>query len=199
MTLFRASEKLPGQTQLETQALLSDDSAAWDDMVRETLPLLKGLASRNFYKYGYDADAATCEDICSQIWHQLLTNDRKLLRTCLEEDRLLPMLHTLVRNRCIDHIRKFRKLSLSDEDLHVEGTPETPNPTPGLEREWLLSHVHSLPRREQELIELFYLQDLSYREIHQVSGIPENSIGPTLQRALKHLRQRIESEESHAH
>jgi RNA polymerase sigma factor (sigma-70 family) len=68
-----------------------------------------------------------------------------------------------------------------------------------LEREWLLRHIRALPPRERLLIELFYLQDLSYHDIHQVSGIPENSIGPTLQRALKHLRQRIESEENHVH
>jgi len=168
-----------------------------ESIARETLPLLQGLARRNFQKYGYDADAATCEDICSQIWEQLLANDRKLLRSCLEEDRLLPMLHTLARNRCIDHIRKFRKLSLSEEEIVLDSPPRPSEPAPGLQREWLLRHVRSLPRREREVIELFYLQDLSYREIHQVSGISENSIGPTLQRALKHLRQRIESEDSH--
>jgi len=184
---------------MHKQALLSGNPRAWDEMAREYLPLLQGLARRNFFKYGYQADAATCEDIGSQIWHQLLAEDRRLFRVCLEEDRLLPMLHTLARNRCIDHIRKHRNLSYSDEEVYGEEPGEKQNQAPGLEREWLLLHVRSLPRRERELIELFYLQELSYREIHQVSGIPENSIGPTLQRALKHLRNRIESEEPHAH
>jgi RNA polymerase sigma-70 factor (ECF subfamily) len=168
-----------------------------ESIAKETLPLLQGLARRNFQKYGYDADTATCEDICSQIWEQLLAHDRKLLQTCLAEDRLLPMLHTLTRNRCIDHIRKFRKLSLTAEEIIPNGSSSSSDPAPGLKREWLLRHVCGLPRRERDVIELFYLQDLTYREIHQVSGIPENSIGPTLQRALKHLRQRIESEDSH--
>lgn len=171
---------------------------AWDRLVLEHNALLKGLARRNFSKYGYQADAAVCEDMCSQIWHQLLMNNRRLLRTCLEEDRLLPMLHTLARNRCIDHIRKFRKLSYSEEELLPEAGGAPPEPAPGLRTDWLLRHIRSLPGRERELIELFYLQDLSYREIHQVSGIPENSIGPTLKRALKRLRKQIESEESHA-
>lgn len=175
-----------------------DDPEGWDTLARKTLPILKGLANRNFCKYGYDADTATCEDICSQIWHQLLAEDRKLLRTCLEEDRLLPMLHTLARNRCIDHIRKFRKLSYSDEELLPESFGAPPEQAPGLRRDWLLNHIRTLTGREREVIELFYLQDLSYREIHQVSGIPENSIGPTLKRALKRLREQIESEESHA-
>lgn len=168
-----------------------------ESIAKETLPLLQGLARRNFQKYGYDADAATCEDICSQIWEQLLANDRKLLLTCLDEDRLFPMLHTMARNRCIDHIRKFRKLSLSEEEIVLDGQPVTSEPAPGLKREWLLQHIRSLPRREREVIELFYIQDLTYREIHQVSGISENSIGPTLKRALRRLRERIESEDSH--
>ena len=181
------------------EAILAGNASAWEHLVAEHNPLLKGLAHRNFSKYGYEADEATCEDICSNIWVQLLANDRTLLRQCLEEDRLLPMLHTLARNRSIDHIRKFRNLTLSDTELRPEFPTEPRTHAPGLEREWLLRHIRSLPQRERAVIELFYLQDLTYREIHQVSGISENSIGPTLQRALKRLRERIESEEPHAH
>jgi RNA polymerase sigma-70 factor (ECF subfamily) len=180
------------------EALLAGNASAWENLVAEHNPLLKGLAHRNFSKYGYAADPAICEDICSHIWHQLLENDRRLLRQCLEEERLLPMLHTLARNRCIDHIRKFSKLTLSDTELREEQTAEPRTHAPGLEREWLLQHIRSLPVRERTVIELFYLQDLSYHEIHEVSGIPENSMGPTLKRALKRLRESIESEESHA-
>jgi RNA polymerase sigma-70 factor (ECF subfamily) len=183
---------------METDALLAGDPAAWERLVREHNPLLKGLAQRNFSKYGFAADTATCEDICSTIWQQLLADERSLLRRCLEEGRFLPTLHALARNRCIDHLRKFGRFQSSDAEPVAEETAATRGHAPGLEREWLLGHIRALPERERAVIELFYLQELSYQEIHQASGIPENSIGPTLQRALKHLRQRIESEESHA-
>lgn len=181
----------------EKEDLFEGDPAALESWAREHTDLLKALAFRNFSKYGYNADSATCEDICSQVWHQLYDKDRSLLRQCMRENRLLPMLHTLARNRCVDHIRKHRRFHLSDEELAPETPRAEPEQTTGLHREWLIGHVRDLPGREREVIELFYLQDLSYREIHQVSGIPENSIGPTLKRALKHLRQRIESEENH--
>ncbi len=183
---------------MEKDALLSGDPAAWESLVREHNALLEGLARRNFSKYGYAADAATCEDIRSQIWQHLLADERRLLRQCLEEDRLLPMLHALARNRCIDHIRKFRRVTFSDGDLQADEPAEAGSHAPGLEREWLLGHIRALPARERAVIELFYMRELSYQEIHEVSGIPENSIGPTLQRALKHLRHRIETEASHA-
>ena len=179
----------------DLDAILSGDETAWRRVVEEYSPLLRGLAGRTFSKYGYSFDPSTCEDIASQVWVNLLANDRKVLKTCRDRDAWMPMLHTLVRNRCIDHIRKTRNLSLTDQEPLPVEEAVAPKPAPGMEREWLIRHVQSLSDRERTVIDLFFLQELSYREIHEVSGIPENSIGPTLKRALKRLRKRIEAED----
>ena len=179
----------------DLDAILAGDEEAWNRLVQETTPLLRGLAGRTFSKYGFSADQATCEDIASQVWINLLAQDRKLLHTCRDQQAWTPMLHTLVRNRCIDHMRKTRTVSLPDEE-HLKETGHTPSPAPGLQKEWIHGHLNRLTDRERSLIELFFLQDLSYKDIERATGIPSNSIGPTLKRALKRLREQIEQEES---
>ncbi len=179
----------------ELDAILEGDEDAWNRLVQDTTPLLRGLASRTFSKYGFSADQATCEDIASQVWINLLANDRKLLHTCRDQQAWTPMLYTLVRNRCIDHMRKTRTVMLPEED-HLPEPDQPPTPAPGLHKEWIQGHLNRLSERERILIELFFLQDLTYRDIEQTTGIPSNSIGPTLKRALKRLRKQIEQEDS---
>ena len=40
--------------------------------------------------------------------------------------------------------------------------------------------LDTLPLKEQSCVKLFFLQDRSYREITELTGIPANSIGPTI-------------------
>ncbi len=174
--------------------LREDDPQAWERLVTELSPLLIALAGRTFSKYGYSADRATCEDVASQVWVNLLAHERKLLKSCRSESDFMPLLHTLVRNRSIDHIRKNRRYRDEQEAEPDEG--HSSSPAPELEREWLQTHIQALPTRERCVIELFFLQELSYKEIELCSGIPLNSIGPTLKRGLRNLRSRIENEES---
>jgi len=179
----------------DLDAILDGDEEAWNRLVRETTPLLRGLAGRTFAKYGFSADQATCEDMASQVWINLLANERRLLHLCRERQAWAPMLHTLVRNRCIDHMRKTRTVTLPDQDALPE-PDHLPTPAPGLRKEWIQGHLNRLPDRERRLIELFFLQDLAYRDIEQTTGIPLNSIGPTLKRGLRRLRQQMEQEDA---
>lgn len=52
-----------------------------------------------------------------------------------------------------------------------------------------LGYCEACPR-EADVIRQFHLEGKSYREISASLGIPENSIGPTLSRALDRMRQR---------
>ena len=53
--------------------------------------------------------------------------------------------------------------------------------------------LKTLTPREQNAVRLFFLHDRKYREIAALTGMPQNSIGPTLARALVKLRKIIEN------
>ena len=49
--------------------------------------------------------------------------------------------------------------------------------------------LQDLPEREAEVVRLYHLSYLNYRQISKQLGIPENSVGPILARARQKLRQ----------
>ena len=58
------------------------------------------------------------------------------------------------------------------------------------DREEVARMLKELPPREADVVRQFHLEGKSYREISVALGIPENSIGPTLNRARERMRQR---------
>jgi len=54
-------------------------------------------------------------------------------------------------------------------------------------REEIQMMLRDLPHGDAEVVKQFHLEGKSYREISTRLGIPENSIGPTLNRARQRL------------
>lgn len=48
--------------------------------------------------------------------------------------------------------------------------------------------LKDIPEREAEVVRLYHLKYLNYRQIGKQLGIPENSVGPILAKARKKLR-----------
>ena len=56
--------------------------------------------------------------------------------------------------------------------------------------------LENLPDREAEVVRLYHLKYLNYRQIGKQLGIPENSVGPILAKARKRLREAAEEQHS---
>ena len=56
--------------------------------------------------------------------------------------------------------------------------------------------LKDLPEREAEVVRLYHLRSLNYRQIGKQLGIPENSVGPILAKARKRLRRLAEQRNS---
>ena len=52
--------------------------------------------------------------------------------------------------------------------------------------------LEELPEREAEVVRLYHLKFMNYREIGKRLGIPEASVGPILSKARKRLRNTAE-------
>lgn len=175
--------------------LLADDAAAWRELVRRYAGPLLAAAQRSFRAYGFAASAADLEDAVAEVWQNLLERDRRVLHTCLELDNLWPTLQVLVRHRSVDLMRKRRvhTLNLADQQLEFVSPPaggaDADDPFTAEELSAALTH---LTERQRVLVKLFFLQRQSYRQISDLTGIPQNSIGPTLARALQRLRTILE-------
>ncbi len=98
----------------------------------------------------------------------------------------------IVRNSCYTWLEKNRPSALMtefDEEVH-----QRPAPTPEAlaaqadERRRLMQALESLPTRSREVIVLRELEDCSYKEIAEITGIPMGTVMSTLSRARERLQ-----------
>ena len=170
--------------------ILRGDESAWKAIVDEYSALLIGIAHRTFASYGYPASNHDAEDAVANVWMNLLEKKCKIIKRCIRRDNFLPTLVLLTRNRAIDIMRKNKTINVEFEEQHGGIIANQPADTPfdTVPDKALKKAILQLPDREKTIISLFFLQNLKYREIEALTGIPQNSIGPTINRALQHLR-----------
>jgi RNA polymerase sigma-70 factor (ECF subfamily) len=100
----------------------------------------------------------------------------------------------IVRNRCYDSLRhkSVERTAPFDEELHDARQAST-DPEASLlqkERAGLLRHaLAELPSDLREVLVLRELEELSYREIASIAGVPIGTVMSRLSRARKRLQQ----------
>ena len=119
------------------------------------------------------------------------------------DTRLGAYLHVAVRNSCIDHLRHNRlEASLRELGTSSGWSPgmsaRALTPEEALERseakEELRRAYATLPTRFRQVLEMRWLQELSYKEIAHELGMPVKSVENYLVRAMRLLRERMISD-----
>jgi RNA polymerase sigma-70 factor (ECF subfamily) len=97
----------------------------------------------------------------------------------------------IVRNGCYSWLEKHRPMELMtefDEELHMRpaASPEA-LVAQADERGQLMQALESLPPRSREVLALRELEECSYKEIAEITGIPMGTVMSTLARARERL------------
>ncbi len=103
-------------------------------------------------------------------------------------------LFTVCRNGALNVCRKEKRMMYLDEEIIESREDEQPMPFERIEQEeaagFLLRIVATLPPRQQEVLQLKFQNDLSYRQIAEITKTTANSVGVLIHTALKTLRER---------
>jgi RNA polymerase sigma-70 factor (ECF subfamily) len=178
------------KTDLLLVRLLEGDGAAWERVVEEYSGFLLAVCRKTFAGYGVRPTGQDIEDAVADVWKNLFENDKRVLRQCIERRNFVQTLQVLARHRSIDIMRKRQAGTVALNDGHAPATEPPPEPADFTPKQ-IRAAVGQLPHREKILVNLFFLQGKKYREIAALTGIPQNSIGPTLARALARLRKHM--------
>lgn len=117
-----------------------------------------------------------------------------------------PWLYRIARNQCLDRLRQRRPSASLERDLEADAAPAVdardPDPLPDelLERRdlqrLLAEAIETLPERYRAVVAMRYVTDLTFAEIGQALGLPENTVKTFFQRAKallrEHLRTRLD-------
>jgi RNA polymerase sigma-70 factor (ECF subfamily) len=181
----------PPDEPLASRAAAGDPSA-FDELVRRHQ---SGLLNFCYRMLGDPDDAA---DAAQQSFVQAYLH---LPRARLDLP-FRPWLYRIARNQCLDRLRARRALSLPDpteDDGGESPAGQLPDPTPlpdelaerrDLQR-LLADAIGCLPERYRAVVALRYVTDLTFAEIGQALGLPENTAKTFFQRAKLVLREHL--------
>ena len=117
------------------------------------------------------------------LWNkQLFTNVQQSLKAYL---------HTAIRNRCLNYLRKASRESKMRHDYVMDidfSLREEPSEQPV--QLSLLAIMHELPAQRFKAVRLVHLEDKKYQEAAQEMGISINSLKSHLRLAVQFLRTR---------
>jgi RNA polymerase sigma factor (sigma-70 family) len=163
------------------------------DRVRHALDRLQGPLVRYAMRITGSLDQA--RDVVQDTFLQLCSEDLSAL-----SERLDPWLFAVCRNRALDTLRKENRMNslaqtpvepFDDGDRRMMASLETAEAVSDV-----LKILAGLPGNQQEVIRLKFQNDLSYKEISQVTGLSTSNVGFLLHTGLKTIRHQMAAQAS---
>ncbi len=170
---------------------LSHQPKAWNDFVDRYMGLIYHVIRHVGHARSVPLSDADVEDVAADIFLEIVEDDYKVLREFKGNSSLPTYLTVVSRRVCIRAIvQRFRESELGHTTAHRailedDNAAETEPIIAAEEVERMLSH---LGEREAEVVRLYHLKYLNYRQIGKQLGIPENSVGPILAKARRSLK-----------
>ena len=173
---------------------LTEEPGAWKDLVDRYIGLFIHVVRHTAHARSIPTSPEDTDDLVAEVFAALCANDYAILRSFRGKSSLATYLTVIARRICVKQMTKNRmaaamghvsahQASLEKADAVVEFKR--------IENREEVKHLLSgLPERDAKIVQAFHLEGKSYREISQAMGVPENSIGPTLNRAMTRIRDR---------
>ena len=133
-----------------------------------------------------------CHDAVMQIFEKLFTDFHKH-----KIEKFKPWLHTVTRNHCLILLRKDQSILQkekkfqieqdlfmeTEDNLHLDNTNDKDK-----QLNCLKQAISDLNQEQKVCIEMFYLQEKSYKEIADETGFPEKKVKSFIQNGKRNLK-----------
>jgi RNA polymerase sigma factor (sigma-70 family) len=143
-------------------------------------------------KYLKNTDAAA--DACTDIYVELVG---KMLKH--EVLQVKAWLHTVARNHCLMKLRGDKKMPIDEFPDHLMQSEDDWHPDKAVEREKKLTSLEdcmeTLKTEQRQAVSLFYMEQKSYNEIAELTGIPWNNIRSHIQNGRRNLKNCMDEHE----
>lgn len=142
-----------------------------------------------YYALGFVKNEEDAKDIVSSIF-EYVWNNYESLKT---ETSLNPLIYTLLRNKCIDHIRhqntkinyqnKLLSKGIPFEELKFQELDETT---------FIVKEIlNKLPDRMKDVVTKIFIEGKKYKEVSEEMGISVNTVKTHVTRALTTFRENL--------
>lgn len=131
------------------------------------------------------------EDVCQEVFLKVFQNIGKYRNEC----KLSTWIATIAYNSSINYLRKYKKGDMvSSEDL-LSMPVISDSKAMDFERmdlhQYIRNQIELLPVQYRTVLTLFHLEEFSYQEIEQITGMPEGTVKSYLFRAKALLKEKL--------
>lgn len=145
------------------------------------------------YRYAFAmlSDDALANDVVQELFIKIWFRKERLG----ELQNVRAFFLTALRRQALNQLRSLRRLQIiapaePDIEFSAEDIIIAAEQKQGL-KEKLALYLNQLPKRQKEVIYLYYYEELSYDEIAGVMGINYQSVLNLMQKAIKQLRELV--------
>jgi len=178
---------------------LAKEPGAWNDFVDRYLGLIYHVIGHVAHARSRTLSSEDVEDVAAEILLKIVDDDYAVLRKFKGISSLPTYLTVIARRTCVKQlVRRQREEELGHTNAHRASVDDGASGEVEaiLTAEEVQRMLDDLPDREAEIIRLYHLKFLNYRQISKRMGIPENSVGPILAKARQRLRAAAEQRSS---
>lgn len=175
--------------------LCSGDSGAWSEFIERYRRLIYSAIHRVNGRYGAEWDETVLDELFEEAMYKLLRQNGRALRSWKGQCKLETWIYRIVRNVCIDRLRKEgRRGEVPElEDGAKGGAGPVDRPRSGREnRDLRISLEQAIDRalttREALAVNLIYFEGFTYREVGERLGLTVGAMSGLVYRALAKLR-----------
>ena len=174
---------------------LGREPGAWNDFVDRYLGLIYHVIQHVAHARSRVVSQADMEDIAAEILLQFVDDDYGVLRRYKATSSLPTYLTVIARRVCVrEMIKRQREAELGHTNAHHANVNDASDEVESIATaEEVERMLEELPEREAEVVRLYHLKFMNYREIGKRLGIPEASVGPILSKARKRLKNTAEN------
>ena len=134
------------------------------------------------------------EDLAQEVFMRVF----KQIGKFRGDSKLSTWIGSITYNACVDHVRKSKREALTSSDsigpidlAQSDVSPLLSN----IDRITMTKLVHriieKMPLQYRTVITLFHLEEFSYKEIEEITGMPEGTVKSYLSRGREILRQKM--------
>jgi RNA polymerase sigma-70 factor (ECF subfamily) len=178
---------------------LRKEPGAWNNFVDRYMGLIYHVIQHVAYARSRLLSAEDVEDIGAEILLKIVDSDYAILKNFKGISSLPTYLTVIARRICVKElVKRHREEELGHTNAHrasvddgASGEIEAILTAEDVER-----MLEDLSDREAEVVRMYHLKFMNYRQIGKKLGLPENSIGPILAKARKKMREAAEHPQS---
>ena len=167
-------------------AAQSDDARAYEKLLSELRPHLRGLVGRRFH----------ASDGLEDVVQNAFLSIHRARHTYRPEQPFCPWVRAVARNAVIDHLRRRARRVSREVSMEAPGVPE-PSIEPhqvgqlAVLSQELLRALAEIPAQQREAVELIQLRELSVAEAAVRVGVSRGALKLRAHRGYRALRERL--------